>query len=48
VFANIFNIKWITEGLVFHFFVKAYSGGSGVEPNQIDFILIAVGFTMFD
>jgi hypothetical protein len=28
------------------FFVKAYSGGSGVEPNQIDFVCIAVGFTM--
>jgi hypothetical protein len=33
-------------GLVFHFFVKAYSGGFGVKPNQINFVRIVVGFTM--
>lgn len=30
------------------FFIKTYSCGSGVKPNQINFVSIAVGFTMLD
>jgi hypothetical protein len=40
--------KWFTQGLVIHFFVKANSSGSGVKSNQIGFVCIAVGFTIFN